>query len=136
MMTTDNKQADLFRRMIEQLWGYGAQTRAARHFEVSGRTVRHWVAGERSIPERVMAELRAMLSIAPPTDIDADRDDACREALQAALTGLRDRAVAAGWHPAEVAVAILSLTVDEIRHNAGDDQARQVLEQALAQLGM
>lgn len=133
-MTADDKQAALFRRMIAELWGWGAQTKAARHFEVSDRTIRHWVAGERAIPERVMAELRAMLAIAPPTDVDEDRDDACREALQPALTELRDRAVAAGWHPAEVAVAILSLTVDEIRHHAGDDQARDVLVDVVEQL--
>jgi len=31
-----------------------------------------------------------------------------------------------------VAAAILSMTIDDIRHHAGDDQARDVLEQAMA----
>jgi len=133
-MTTDEERAAQFRRMIEQLWGYGAQTKAARHFAVSDRTIRHWVAGERSIPDRVMSELRAMVSIAPPpgTDSTEDRDEACREAMEPAMTELRDRALAAGWHPAEVAAAILSMTIDEIRHHAGDAAAREILEQAAA----
>lgn len=126
----DKNQAALFRRMIEQLWGYGAQTRAARHFDVSDRTVRNWLSGKHAIPAGVMAELHAMVAIAPPpdTDSDEDRDDACVEALEPALTELRDRAVSAGWHPAEVAAAILSLTVDEIRTHAGDAAASAVLE--------
>jgi hypothetical protein len=135
-MEQDDKQADLFRRMIERLWGYGAQTRAARYFEVSDRTVRHWIAGRHPIPPRVMAELRAIISIAPPPDSDAgeDRDDSAREALEPALTELRDRAVAAGWLPAEVAAAILALTVDEIRAHAGDEQAMRVLIDAVGQI--
>lgn len=136
-MTPEEKKAALFRRLIEQLWGYGAQTKAAKHLGVSDRTVRNWLAGRHSIPEGVMAELRAIISIAPPPDSDSseDRDGACVEALEPALTELRDRAVAAGWHPAEVAAAILSMTIDDIRHHAGDAQARDVLQQALVQLG-
>ena len=133
-MTTDRSAQ--FRRMIEHLWGYGSQTKAARHFEVSDRTIRHWVAGERSIPERVMSELRTIISIAPPpgSTSEEDRDEACREAMEPALTELRDRAVASGWHPAEISAAIISFTVDEIRHHAGDAAAREILEQAAAQI--
>lgn len=124
-------QADIFRAGIEKLWGYGAQTRAARHWEVSDRTVRRWVIGESAIPAAIMADLSAMLSIAPPPDStsDDDRDDACRTAMEPALTELRDRAVSAGWHPAEVAAAIMSLTVDEIRAHAGEDGLAEVLAQ-------
>jgi hypothetical protein len=133
-MTVDDKnQAALFRRMIEQLWGWGAQAQASRHFEVSDRTVRNWLSGKHSIPAGVMAELRAMVAIAPPpgSTSDEDRDEACARAIEPALTELRDRAVAVGWHPAEVAASIMSLTVDEIRQHAGEDQAREVLVQAL-----
>lgn len=135
-LATEIGSAAEFRRMIEQLWGYGAQTRAARHWEVSDRTVRHWVAGKRAVPEKVMEQLRAMTSIAPPPDTtsDDDRDDACRAALEPSLTNLRNRAVGAGWHPAEVAAAILSMTIDEIRDGAGDDAVREVLEGALDHL--
>ncbi len=124
-------QADIFRVGIERLWGYGAQTRAARHWEVSDRTVRRWVIGESAIPAAIMADLSAMLSIAPPPDStsDDDRDDACRTAMEPALTELRDRAISAGWHPAEVAAAVMSLTVDEIRAHAGEDGLAEVLAQ-------
>lgn len=59
-----------------------------------------------------------------------------KEAIIRITRAMRDRAVAAGWHPAEVAAAILSMTIDDIRHHAGDAQARDVLRQALAQLRM
>lgn len=125
--------AALFRSMIDKLWGYGAQTRAARHFEVSDRTVRHWVAGKRAIPERVMAELRAIVSIAPPPNTDAseDRDLAARQALEPALTELRNRALAAGWSEPEIHVAILNLALDEIETMAGPEAAREALVAAL-----
>ena len=127
-------QVEFFRAGIEKLWGYGAQTRAARHWEVSDRTVRHWLSGRNTIPEGVISDLRNMLSIAPPpeTSVDDDRDEACREALEPALTELRDRAVSAGWHPAEVAAAIMSLTADEIRANAGDEALADVIGQIRA----
>ena len=132
------RDAERLRRMIEQVWGYGAQTKAARYLNVSDRTMRHWLAGKHRIPPNVMAEIQGLVKIAPPPDSDSseDRDGACVEALEPALTELRDRAVAAGWHPAEVAAAILSMTIDDIRHHAGDAQARDVLRQALAQLRM
>lgn len=122
--------ASAFRSGIERLWGYGAQTRAARHFEVSDRSVRAWVSGKTPVPSGVMAELRAMLDIAPPAaDMpDDQRDDACREALEPLLTDIRDRAIAAGWHPAEVAAAVLDLAVSEIRAGAGDAAAIETLK--------
>lgn len=123
-----------FNRLAERLWGHGWQTKAARHFEVADRTVRRWVAGTSPVPLGVMDQVRAMADIAPPpgsTD-DHDRDDACADAIEPGLTDLRNRAVGAGWHPAEIAAAILALTVSEIRSNAGDPVAVQVLEEAIA----
>ena len=121
--------ASAFRAGIERLWGYGAQTRAARHFEVSDRSVRAWVSGKTPVPSGVMAELRAMLDIAPPAAgmTDGQRDDACRDAIEPLLTDIRDRAIAAGWHPAEVAAAVLDLAVSEIRSGAGDAAAIETL---------
>lgn len=131
MVRTAADQAASFRAGIEKLWGYGAQTRAARHWEVSDRTVRHWLSGRNPVPAGIMSDLRAMLSIAPPPDSspDDDRDKACRVAIEPALTELRDRAVSAGWHPAEVAAALMSLTADEIRTQAGDDALDDVIDQ-------
>lgn len=50
-------------------------------------------------------------------------DAACVAAIEPGITDLRNRAIGAGWHPAEVAAAILSLTVSDIRDHAGDDAA-------------
>lgn len=126
-----------FSSLAERLWGYGWQTKAARHFEVADRTVRRWVAGTSEIPRAVMADLEAMADIAPPPgSSDGDnRDNACGEAIEPGLTDLRNRAIGAGWHPAEVATAILALTVSEIRSGAGDDAARQILRDAIAAIG-
>lgn len=128
------RRAAEFRRLIERLWGYGAQTRAARHFEVTGRTVRNWVSARSDIPDQVIDEARAMVNIAPPPDSShtEDRDGACAAALEPALTELRDRAVAAGWNPAEVAVAILSLTASEIRAIAGRQAMIRLLDELRA----
>lgn len=128
--------AATFARLAELLWGYGYQTRAAEHFEVAGRTVRRWIAGDATVPPRVMEQLRALVQIAPPPGStgEADRDDACVDALDPGLTELRDRAVAAGWLPAEIAAAMLALVVSEIRANAGPNAVRETLDQILAQL--
>ena len=128
--------ASAFRAGIERLWGYGAQTRAARHFEVSDRSVRSWVSGKTPVPSGVMAELRAMLNIAPPeADLtEEQRDDACRDAIEPLLTDIRDRAIAAGWHPAEVAAAVLDLAVSEIRSSAGDAAAIETLKAITADI--
>ena len=75
-----------------------------------------------------------MLDIAPPAaDMpDDQRDDACREALEPAMTDMRTRAVAAGWHPAEVAAAVLDLAVSEIRTGAGDAAAIDTMKGMIA----
>lgn len=138
--TTDDvlrqRRAAEFRRLIERLWGYGAQTRAARHFEVTGRTVRNWVSGRSDIPEPVLEEARTMANIAPPPESSAaeDRDEACAAALEPALTELRDRAVGAGWDPAEIAVAILSLTAGELITLAGREATLTLLDELRAEV--
>lgn len=138
MDSTDTRSPDTqaFIRLAEARWGYGWQTRAAEHFEVSGRTVRHWVAGQHPVPPGVLAELRTLSAMAPPpgSDSSEDRDEACRQALEPGLTDLRNRALSAGWHPAEIVAAILSLTVDEMRAGVGDVAARQVLHDVAGSL--
>lgn len=126
--------ASAFRAGIERLWGYGAQTKAARHFEVSDRTVRAWVSGKTAIPMGVMADLRAMLDIAPPAAgmTDEERDEACYAALEPLVTDVITRAVAAGWHPAEVSAAALDRIVSEIRAGAGDATAIETLKSMIA----
>lgn len=47
------------------------------------------------------------------------RDEACRDALDPALAALAGAAINAGWHPAEVAAAMLGHSVDAIRGGAG-----------------
>ena len=47
------------------------------------------------------------------------------------MTRLGQMAVDAGWHHAEVSVAILGLTVAELAHKAGKPAAREVLQQAM-----
>lgn len=128
--------AAAFQAGINRIWGYGAQTKAARHFSVDGRTVRKWVGGERGIPPGVMAEIRAMLDIAPPAGdlTDDERDNACYAAVAPLITDTITRAVAAGWHPAEVSTAILERVVLEIRQGAGTAQAIEILKKAASAL--
>lgn len=128
--------AAAFQAGINRIWGYGAQTKAARHFSVDGRTVRKWVGGERGIPPGVMAEIRAMLDIAPPAGdlTDDERDNACYAAVAPLITDTITRAVAAGWHPAEVSTAILERVVLEIRQGAGTAQAIEILKKAASSL--
>lgn len=102
---------------------------------LSRESIRLWMRND-EVPEWAAALIRAMASIAPPpgTDDTCDRDQAACEAIEPELTRLRDLAVTAGWHPAEVAAAVLTLTIDEIRHGAGDEMARDLLIDALSQI--
>ncbi len=122
--------AAAFRAGIERLWGkHGSQAAAARAFEVSTRAIRYWVSGERPVPEDVMAQLRAMIDIAPPpgTTDDDDRDDACQDAIEPRLSVLYVEAQRAGWSPAEVATAITALGITEMIKIGGESAAWEVL---------
>lgn len=125
-----------FKDKIERLWGFGAQTKCARHFGVDARSVRRWLDGSRAVPAAVEKAVDAMLAISPPpsSTADEDRNYSCQVAIGKSLTDLYNRAVGAGWHPAEVATAILTLTVSEMRAGAGDAAARQTLEAAIQML--
>ncbi|QFQ87296.1 hypothetical protein F8A10_07585 [Paracoccus kondratievae] len=98
---------------------------------ISRETIRLWMRND-TVPVWAADMIRAMASIAPPpgSSSDENRDAACIEALEPELTRLRDLAVSVGWHPAEVAAAVLSLTLSEIRENAGDEAIAEILHGA------
>lgn len=103
---------------------------------ISRETIRLWMRAD-EVPEWAASMIRAMASIAPPPGSSSaeDRDDACREAIEPEMTRIRDLAISVGWHPAEVATAVLALTIDEIRDNAGDATAETLLTAALESIG-
>ena len=100
---------------------------------VSRESIRLWMRDD-AVPEWAAAMIRAMAAIAPPpgSTSDEDRDAACITAMDPELTRIRDLAVSVGWHPAEVAAAMLSLTLSEIRDGAGDDGLQAILSQILS----
>jgi hypothetical protein len=123
-----------FERLGSGIWGgHGWKSEAARAFEVDRKTVSRWIAGD-LVPDWAAVRLRAMAHIAPPpgTTADEDRDDACAEAIEGDLSRLVELATDAGWHRAEVQVAILSLTVTDILTHAGRDAALELLDQVRA----
>lgn len=99
---------------------------------VSRESIRLWMRDD-AVPEWAAAMIRAMAAIAPPpgSTSDEDRDAACIMAMEPELTRIRDLAVSVGWHPAEVAAAVLSLTLSEIQQQAGDDGLAEMLDQVL-----
>ena len=123
---------DEMERLGALLFGYGWKARIAEALEINRKTISRWIADD-AVPEWASDRLREMATIAPPpgSSADDDRDDACAEAVEPRLTELVCMAEAAGWHRAEVMVAILALTVSDIRHFAGDDAARQILSETL-----
>ena len=130
-----------FRRGIDTLWGRGAQMRAAEHWGIAARSVRRFVSGEQIVPDGIARELREMIGIMPPPGTDADddadtaaRDDACLDAIEPEMTRLRDRCLAAGWNPAEIAVAMVSLAMSEIITRVGVAAALDFLEETKAAL--
>lgn|GEM_PF-3044748 len=126
-----------FRDSINLIWGRGAQAQASRHWGVADRSIRRWVSGEQAVPETIARDLRGMIGIMPPPGTDADddadtdeRDAACADAIGPALIELRDRCLAVGWNPAEIAVAIVSLGLSEIIAQAGPAAALALLDEA------
>lgn len=116
----------------QHIWGYGWQGRLAEAVGVQDRTVRRWIAAD-SLPDFAASKLRAMAHISPPppgTTPEQDRDDACADAVEGDLSRLVELATDAGWHRAEVQVAILSLIVTDMTTLAGPAAALEVLAQA------
>lgn len=116
---------------------FGWQARAAAHFRVNDRTVRKWISGRNPVPEGVARELRAMIAILPPpesTTTDDDRDDAMRDVLDSALDRLASEYRRAGWHDAEVYVAILAYSVERLSDDGDAASTIATLEEAIAAL--
>ncbi len=98
---------------------------------ISRESLRLWLRAD-AVPDWAAMQIRALTAIMPPPGSIAaeDRDDACADALEPELTRLRDQAVSVGWHPAEVAAAILSLTIGEIRAHTDDATVMDMLDAA------
>ena len=58
---------------------------------------------------------------------DEQRDLACRDMLDPYLAALANAAINEGWHPSEVASAMLGHAVDAIRAGAGIETALDTL---------
>ena len=121
------------------LWGRGAQARAAEHWDLADRSIRRFVSGEQRVPEAIARDLMQMIGMRPPPGSDADadteaRDAACAETIEPALTEIRNRCLAVGWQPTEIAVAMVSLALSEIVVHAGPDAAAALLDEAKAAL--
>ena len=132
---------ETFRAGIEMLWGRRAQARAAEHWDIADRSIRRFVSGEQRVPEAIARDLMQMIGMRPPpgTDADADadtetRDAACAETIEPALTEIRNRCLAVGWQPTEIAVAMVSLALSEIVVHAGPAAAAALLDEAKAAL--
>lgn len=120
-------------RLGQHIWGYGWQGRLAEAVEVQDRTVRRWIAAD-SFPDFAASKLRAMAHIAPPpgTTAEQDRDDACADAVEGDLSRLVELATDAGWHRAEVQVAILSLITTDMLTLAGPDATLEALAELMS----
>lgn len=129
----DVMDRDELNRLGAILFGYGWKSALADHLEINRKTVSRWIA-DGTVPDWAAERLRGMVRIAPPpgTTADDDRDDACQEALEPELTRIVGMAEGAGWHRAEIAVAMLALTVSDIRNHAGDAAAIEILQDAIA----
>lgn len=123
---------DELERLGALLFGYGWKTKLAEVFEINRKTVSRWIA-DGDVPQWAAERLRAMVTIAPPpgSTSDDDRDDACQDALEPELTRIVTLAEGAGWHRAEIIVAIFALAVADLRNRAGDDEAIALLAQAI-----
>lgn len=118
-------------RLGALLFGYGWKSSLAEALEVNRKTVSRWIS-DGAAPEWAADRLRGMVRIAPPpgTSADNDRDDACAEALEPELTRIVGMAESAGWHRAEIIVAIMALLLSDLRSQAGDKAALDFLEEA------
>lgn len=118
-------------RLGALLFGYGWKSSLADALEVNRKTVSRWIA-DGAVPEWAADRLRGMVRIAPPpgTSADDDRDDACAEAIEPELTRIVGMAEVSGWHRAEIIVAIMALSLSDLRAHAGDQAALDFLAEA------
>lgn len=118
-------------RLGALLWGYGWKSSLADALEVNRKTISRWIA-DGTVPPWAADRLRGMVRIAPPpgSTADQDRNDACAEALEPELTRIVGMAEAAGWQRAEIVVAIIALSLSDLRQNAGNAAALEFLAKA------
>lgn len=131
MGTSPPMDRDEIQRLGALLFGYGWKSSLAKAFEVNRKTITRWIAQD-CVPPWAVERLRAMVRIAPPrgSSADQDRDDACAEAIEPELTRIVEIAEAAGWHRAELITAIITLSLSDLRHKAGDQAALDFLAEA------
>jgi len=109
------------RRAIETVWpGHGSQSRCARHFGVSDRRIRYYLAGERAVPAWLAREIGDLAARYPDglREIDPQRDLA---ALQHAMEQF-------GFTASEAAAGILGAALANARRHIGADGVRDLLD--------
>lgn len=121
---------------------HGAVAALAERLGIAYDSLRHMTSGRRPVPPGVTAEVEEMLRAHPPRGVleispppagisaEMDRDGPCGEALDPALDTLAALAERAGWHPAEIAVAVLGWATHRIADGAGEDAALAALDGA------
>lgn len=123
---------------------YGALRALSERVGVSYDTLRQIASGKRTVPSGLAAEIEDLV-LRQPREVtlhvlpghlppDADRDNACADALDGPLDTLAAAAEAAGWHPAEVAVATLCWAADRARDMSTPAAVIETLEGLIAQL--
>lgn len=128
--------------MASAIYGARWQSQMARDFGVAVRTVQRWARDGIEKPTTAdsvkrFLEERRVARMAPPqvgsTAAD-DRDDACRDAIEPALTAMIAAATDVGWHPAESLTATLAATADRMRAAAGTPATIETLKSVIAAL--
>ncbi len=123
-----------FDALLALIWGgHGRQARAAAHWGVADRTMRRFVSGASPIPKALQDEAIELAGFAPPpvgSSAEDDRDEAARAALAPHIAILAAKAARVGWHPAEIAAALLSGAIDMIRDSAGEEATKAALRSA------
>lgn len=124
--------------LASQCYGQRWQSPLSREMNVNVRTVQRWardgiekVATADNVRRFLMD--RRVVSIPSPdaTLSEAERDDACYDAIEAPLSVLASAADDQGWHPAEIWVAVLAIAADNIYRIAGKSAAAETIQQAL-----
>jgi len=125
---------------------HGAIRALSQQLGIQYDTLRKAASGSRRLGPHHTALLRALMrehASRPPIQIsvtiarppasllpEADRDEPCGQALDPALDALAQAARTAGWHPAEIAAAVLGWATTSIMDGAGPEQALASLEDA------
>jgi len=151
-MTSDNTTSDLspdeIGHIARTLHGHehGAIRALAQRLGIQYDTLRKAAAGSRRLGPyhtRLLREIAIQQAQMPPVRVEAtiarppaslhpgmDRDGPCGEALDPVLGAVAVAAETAGWHPAEVAAAVLTWATHRIADGAGEEHAIAALRGA------